>query len=320
MHDLKSVSARQIEVFRMVMRLGTANRAAAALHVSQPAVTQILQQFEVRSGLKLFERPKGKLVPTPEAHALMQEVERVYDGLDAVQRKIVALQSHEESVLRIGSLHALAASVMPWALAQFQRSYPRTRCQLLVDSSKVLREALFQGVVDLAFLGDEADTSGLLSSVFYQVAAVCVMPAAHPLARKTALQIQDLQEVPLVGLSSLDPAQRRLEVAFAQGGIEPHFVIETPYSATQCALVLAGAGLAVTNPLVAREYVALGLRCIPLAFGLPFRALLAFNPRQAQSRAGQELVSLCRQNILRSLPEGALLGESLHHNILGQTS
>src|SRR3989338_9666291 len=105
MNDLKSVSARQVEVFRMVMRLGTANRAAAALHVSQPAVTQILQQFEVRSGLKLFERPKGKLVPTPDAHALMEAVERVYDGLDAVQRKIEALQSHEETVLRFGSMH-----------------------------------------------------------------------------------------------------------------------------------------------------------------------------------------------------------------------
>ncbi|MDB5929387.1 MAG: hypothetical protein JWR60_1094 [Polaromonas sp.] len=293
----RGVSMRQIEVFRMVMRLGTANRAASALHVTQPAVTQLVQQLEIRSGLKLFERAKGKLMPTPEAHALMEEVTRVYDGLDAVQRKIVALRSHEETVLRIGSLHALAASAMPWGLAQFQRSYPRTRCQLLVDSSRVLREALFQGAVDLAFLGDEADTSGLASSVFYEVAAVCVMPAAHPLARKALLQAQDLQDIPLIGLSASDPAQRRLESALAQAGMQPRFVIETPYSATQCALVLAGAGLAVTNPLVAREYLALGLRALPLAFNVSFRAILAFKPQQAQSSAAQEFVSLCRRYV-----------------------
>ncbi|WP_233472489.1 LysR family transcriptional regulator [Cupriavidus respiraculi] len=62
-------SARQIEIFRMVMRLGSAKRAAAALHISQPAVTQLLVQFETRSGLKLFDRLKGRLVPTPEARA-----------------------------------------------------------------------------------------------------------------------------------------------------------------------------------------------------------------------------------------------------------
>jgi DNA-binding transcriptional LysR family regulator len=307
---MAEASARQIEVFRMVMRLGTANRAAAALHVSQPAVTQLLQQLEARAGLKLFDRPKGKLTPTPEAHALMEEVERVYEGLEAVQRKIVALQSHEDTVLRIGSLHAMAASVMPWALAEFQRCYPRTRCLLLVDSSKVLREALFQGAVDLAFLGDEADTSGLVSSLFYQAPAVCIMPAAHPLARKQLLHLQDLQEVPLVGLSASDPAQRRLEAALAQAGVQARFVIETPYSATQCALVLAGAGLAVTNPLVAREYLALGLRSVPLAADVSFRALLAFKPLQAQSGAAQEFVGLCRRRLVGSLPEGSLLGEA----------
>jgi DNA-binding transcriptional LysR family regulator len=306
MPEDKEVSARQIEVFRMVMRLGTANRAAAALHISQPAVTQILQQLEGRSGLRLFERGRGKLLPTPEAHALMEEVERVYDGLGAVQRKIAALRSHAETVLRIGSLHALAASVMPWALTEFQRSYPRTHCQLIVDSSRALRETLIQGAVDVAFLGDEADTSGLVSSLFYELDAVCVLPAAHPLARKSALQIQDLREVPLVALSAQDPAQRRLEAAFARHGIEPRFVIDTPYSATQCALVLAGAGLAVTNPLVALEFVALGLRSMPLEAGLHFRAQLAFNPRQPQSRAAQEFVSLCRQHIARSLPEGSM--------------
>ncbi|MBA3592695.1 MAG: LysR family transcriptional regulator [Polaromonas sp.] len=297
-------STRQIEVFRMVMRLGSANRAAAALHVSQPAVTQILQQLELRSELKLFDRPKGKLMPTPEAHALMEEVERVYEGLETVQRKIMALRSHEDAVLRIGSLHAMAASVIPWALTEFQRSYPRTRCLLSVDSSIALRDALFQGAVDLAFLGDEADTGGLVSSVFYEVPAVCVMPAAHPLARRPQLGAADLRDIALVGLAASDPAQRRLEAAFAQAGIQPRFVIETPYSATQCSLVLAGAGLAVTNPLVAREYVAMGLRCVHFVAGVSFRALLAFKPRQAQSGAAQEFVALCRRYLSNGLPAG----------------
>ncbi len=294
-------SARQIEVFRMVMRLGSANRAAAALHISQPAVTQLLQQLEERASLRLFGRTTGKLMPTPEAHALLAEVERMYEGLEAVQRKIVALQSHEDQVLRIGSLHAMSASVMPRAVAQFQRSYPRMRFLLSVDSSRALRDALVQGTLDLAFLGDEADTGGLDSSVFYEMPAVCAMPLTHPLARKAKLALAELRDVPLIGLSANDPAQRRLEAALRQAGVEPHTVIETPYSATQCALVLAGAGLALTNPLVAREYAALGLRCVPMDAPVVFRALLAFRPRQAQSGAVQEFVALCRR-LLQGVP------------------
>ncbi|HVE54706.1 MAG TPA: LysR substrate-binding domain-containing protein, partial [Ramlibacter sp.] len=189
-------SARQIDVFRMVMRLGSANRAASALHISQPAVTQLLQQLEERSRLRLFARSRGKLLPTPEAHALMEEVERVYEGMEAIQRKILALQAHEDQLLRVGSLHAMASGVMPRAVAQFQKQYPRIRFQLQVDSSRALRDALFQGSLDLAFLADEADTSGLDASVFYEVPAVCVMPQRHPLARRTRLAPPDLDGVP----------------------------------------------------------------------------------------------------------------------------
>jgi DNA-binding transcriptional LysR family regulator len=86
-----------------------------------------------------------------------------------------------------------------------------------------------------------------------------------------------------------------LQAALAQAGVAARFAIETPYSTTQCALVLAGSGVAVTNPLVAREYIALGLRSVPLALPVSFRALLGFKPRQAQSRAAQEFVGLCRR-------------------------
>lgn len=288
------ISTRQIEAFRMVMLLGSANRAAAALHISQPAVTQLLQQLEERSRLRLFARSRGKLLPTPEAHALMDEVERVYVGLEAVERRIDALQVHEDQLLRVGSLHAMASGVMPRAVAQFQRQYPRIRFQLQVDSSKALRDALFQGALDLAFLAEEADTSGLDSSVFYDVPAVCVMPRSHPLARKSRLVLRDLDGVAQVVLSAADPAQRRLLAEMHAHGVAPKVGIETPYSATQCLLVLAGAGVAVTNPLVAREYVPLGLHCVPLDAPVTFRALLAFQPRKAQSAAIQEFVALCR--------------------------
>lgn len=295
-------SARQIEVFRMLMRLGSTGRAAAALHISQPAVTQLIQELQARAGLRLFERQRGRLAPTPEAHALMEEVERVYEGLEAVQRKIAALRVHEDEVLRVGCLHAMAASVMPWVIAQFQRSYPRTRCVLTVDSSSALRQAVLRGAVDFAFLGDEADTSGLAASVFYEVAAVCVMPAAHPLARRARLAPKDLRDVPLIGLSENDPAQRRLVDALAAAGAAAPMLVETPYSATQCALVLAGAGLAVTNPLVAREYAAMGLRSVAFDAPVVFRALLAFKPLRPQSRAAQEFVTSCRAGLARYLP------------------
>ncbi|PLP99128.1 LysR family transcriptional regulator [Cupriavidus pauculus] len=293
----QTVSARQIEVFRMVMRLGSARRAAEALHISQPAVTQIVLQLEKSARLRLFDRSKGRMVPTAEAAALMDEVERVYVGLDAVQRKIDLLRSHEDTVLRVGALHAMAASVMPLAVANFTHSYPRSHCRLEVDSSRGLRERLLQRELDLAFMGDEVDTSGLTASEFYAVPAVCIVPATHPFAARGRIGVADLADAPLIGLDAADPAQRQLQSAFAGHGHTPRFVATTPYSHTQCALVLAGVGLAITNPLVARTYTALGLRSVPFGGAVHFRAILAFHPGQGQSTAAQQFVRLCRQRV-----------------------
>ena len=72
--------ARQIEVFRMVMRCGTLTGAAEALNVSQPALSQILLHTEDELGFKLFQRVKGRLIPTPEAEEIYPEVERLFGG------------------------------------------------------------------------------------------------------------------------------------------------------------------------------------------------------------------------------------------------
>ena len=58
---------RHIEVFHAVMQAGTVSGAAHLLHISQPAVTKVLQHAEAQLGFALFERVRGKFHPTPEA-------------------------------------------------------------------------------------------------------------------------------------------------------------------------------------------------------------------------------------------------------------
>ncbi len=64
------MNARQLEIFRAIMRNGSLSAAAVALNVSQPAVSKVLRHFESQIGYRLFERSGSRLVPTPEARLL----------------------------------------------------------------------------------------------------------------------------------------------------------------------------------------------------------------------------------------------------------
>jgi DNA-binding transcriptional LysR family regulator len=77
---------RQIEVFHAVYSTGSMTSAAAMLNVSQPSVSKVLAHAEQQLGYLLFERLKGKLVPTPEAHRLFAHVSAVYRDVDRLRR------------------------------------------------------------------------------------------------------------------------------------------------------------------------------------------------------------------------------------------
>ena len=68
---------RHIEVFHAIMQAGTISGAAQLLHISQPAVTKVLQHCELQLGMPLFDRVRGKLYPTPEAQRLFVEIDKL---------------------------------------------------------------------------------------------------------------------------------------------------------------------------------------------------------------------------------------------------
>ena len=81
-----------IENFRALMSSGSARKAAQLLGVTQPAVSQSVKRLETEAGFLLFTRTSSRLVPTPEAHALLVEVERMFVGLSAVEHKLRSLR------------------------------------------------------------------------------------------------------------------------------------------------------------------------------------------------------------------------------------
>ncbi len=90
---------RQIEVFHAIYTCGSMTNAAAKLNVSQPSVSKVLAHAEQQLGYRLFDRVKGKLIPTPEAHQLFKHVADVYQDVDRLRH--VAKNLKAASVGRI---------------------------------------------------------------------------------------------------------------------------------------------------------------------------------------------------------------------------
>jgi DNA-binding transcriptional LysR family regulator len=292
---------RDIEVFRAVMRAGTTSKAATLLGVSQPAVSQSIRKLEAASELRLFERVRGRLVPTPEAQALIVEVDRCFAGFEIIEHRVRSLKSFGLGRLAIASLPALGTGFMPRAIAAFDLASRRAQMSFQIMSSREVHQQVSAGQLDFGLMADELSVSGLEHSSFLSVPGVMVMHAQHPLAGKRVIQAKDLLEHPFIALNPEDASRRRLEQALAQDGHTLRPILETPYSNSTCELALRGVGMGMAHPIIALDYAERGLRLRPLALDISFTALLVFRPGTPLSDNAKALLRCMRIQLAADL-------------------
>ncbi len=268
------MNLRDIDVFRAIMQSGGASNAAELLGISQPAVSRSLATLERDVGFRLFDRIKGRLTPTREGQLFHQDVRASFAGLDRLKQRAAQIREVGEGTLNIASLSALGHGVVPRAIAAFARKHPDVRVGYQVRTSNIVRDLVASGRADIGLAADEIDTSGVLHSVFTTPRAVCVMPKAHPLAQLKVIKPPDLRDVPLLTLAPDDTVRVAMNKAFAEAGIHPRVVVETPYSLSIAILAAQGVGVGLCNPMTVADDMVRGLAVRTFEPAIHFRTLL----------------------------------------------
>lgn len=292
---MDNLRPRQIEIFRAVMRTGGASAAARLLGLSQPMVSQQLSALESAIRLPLFERLRGRLVPTREGVAFHLEVERHYLSLEQLARKAQSLRVANEGQLIVGCLPALGFTLMPHAVKLFRDAYPKVLVALQTVSSGVIKDRVASGEWDIGFAANEIDTTGVVHSVFSRVPAVAVVPRFHELARgEGPVTLAELARFPLVALNPEDVSRQQLRAACDAQNLTLEIAAETPYGAGVWALVAAGVGVGITNPLSAPAPAGGDLVMRPLQAQVEFSSLVLFPPQGSPSAWAKELLRFAR--------------------------
>ena len=278
------MNLRDLEIFHAVMTTGGAGRAAELLGTSQPTVSRAIAGLEKSTGFPLFQRVRGKLVPTREGQLFFAELSKSLVGLDRLRQVASRIREVGEGSLRIATLAAMGQILVPRAVARFLDQHPGVRVSLQVRTSSVVRDLVASGQVDLGLAADEIDTSGVHAGIFASPRAVCILPLTHPLARRKAIGPADLDRERLVALAPDDTVRKAINRILEAAGVEPRIVVETPFSATVAALVAEGAGIGLMNPFSIDGDLRSRVAILPFEPAVHFRALILHPPGTAESR------------------------------------
>ncbi|QPF71801.1 LysR family transcriptional regulator [Roseateles sp. DAIF2] len=292
---------RHIEVFHAVMQAGTISGAAQLLHISQPAVTKVLQHCELQLGMPLFDRVRGKLYPTPEAERLFVEIDKLNRDLVSIRRLAANLRSGESEQVRLVATPTLGAAVIPHAMAQWCRAYPQANCVLATNHTREIVSALLLGEADLALSLQDPRHPGIKTEVIAAGPMVALCPLGSPEAAGEGPLPLDQIRSELVALPGDDPLGSVVMNACEAQGTQPAGRLTVQTYQLARSLVEAGLGLAIVDPFTAASADRAKVRLRPVVPNLPVQLYLltASNAPLAQTarRLVKYLSEAAKQNL-----------------------
>jgi DNA-binding transcriptional LysR family regulator len=187
------VDVRQLQNVIAVIERGSLGRAAAALNVSQPALTKSIQRLEERLGVPLFTRDSKGMRPTIYAEALQPHAHGIAAGVEQALREIEAMRSGIRGTVKIAAGPLVTSDILSTAIVRLMREHPFVRVNIHTAIGDHM-PALLRGEYDfiLAQLPLGTHPQGLLQRELVNDRVSIIARAGHPLTRKARIRAKDL--------------------------------------------------------------------------------------------------------------------------------
>ena len=227
--------------------------AAALLNVSQPSVSKVLAHAEQQLGYRLFDRVKGKLIPTPEAHQLFKHVREVYEDVDRLRHVASNLKDTSAGRIRVAGTPAFGLEVLPRAISTFRADHPDAIFEVETLHHDELYDALYESRIDIGLAFDASQQPGIRRKKIARGNFLVLAPDRRTFGNKPSLSVDDLKDRPFIGLNSRGPLGKALSDYLAGAGVEPNIVAWTETYHIAKALAASGAGVTIADEITARS-------------------------------------------------------------------
>jgi DNA-binding transcriptional LysR family regulator len=277
------MNIRQIEAFRAVMKSGSASRAAAALGITQPAVSRLVSELEKTIGFSLFDRTRGRLEPTPQCRLFYTDVERTFVGLEVLKHTASQIRERGPGIVRIANMPGIGLPIVSRAVTAFRQIYPDVAIAAQLMSTAEVWTAVATSEIDIGVAPKETDFAGIEYQPFSSDVAMCAMSPKHELATKEVITPADLHNVEYVAHTPAARLRRALAELMEADGYKLHVVAETPMCMTLLSIISAGGGVGLVNPMSIEGLGSIDLVLRPFTPAMPCNFFLGFRAEAKRS-------------------------------------
>jgi len=237
MAEINLNSLKSLMIFKTLVENGTATKTAKVLGVTQSGVSRSLSQLEQNLGIELFIRQKNRLLATPEAHELYDEILRLVTNLDELKHSVMALREFGASRVGIAAIPGLGFGFIPALIAKMQQKTTKLAIHLYIMSSHDVMHAVESEHYDIGFATQPIQS---------------LIPKKHPLASHKKIHLEQLAGQHLVVANQPNIAADRLLNLITENRIRIAGKTEANIGSV-CGLVGHGVGISLVNSITAHD-------------------------------------------------------------------
>jgi len=242
-----SYSFTSLLVFHEVVQSKGFSRAAEALSMTQPGVSNHVTHLEVQVGKALLKREKGVLQLTEEGRKIFRYAEKMLNVAKELERTINGMQKNVRPMLKIGTTRTYAKVMMPQILGSFQKNYPQIMIKLDMGGSEDMEKTLASLRNDIVIIANPRNSKKLWSVPFVKEELFLITSQTHALASRESVSLLEIKDYPLI-IREEGSATRRIVLSSLKNlGVNPAVLIEAKSTEFIKEWVAQGKGIGVVS-------------------------------------------------------------------------
>lgn len=263
-------SLRQLAAFASVARHRSLTRAAAELHLTQPAVSMQVRQLEEALGLPLTEADGRGIRITEAGREFAGLIEEVLERVRNLDEVAARWRGVRVGRVRLGVV-STAKYFVPRLLAQFLRGHPGIDFRLSVHNREEILGELHGNTVDFVIMGRPPEGIDCVATPFAPNLLGVVAAPEHPLSRRRRMELAELSEEPFIVREPGSGTRAAMERFFSAHRMRIRTSMEMASNETIKQAVIAGLGLGFLSLHTVRSELAAGRMVLLDVVGLPVR-------------------------------------------------
>ena len=173
-------------------------RAAEVCYISQPTLSVAVRKLEEELGVKLFERGRTEITPTPIGERIIVQAQRTLEEAAAVKQIAGEAGDPLAGPLRLGVIYTIGPYLLPHLIPLMRERAPQMQLLVEEDYTANLSISLKQGELDVIVIALPFEERGIDTRPLYDEPFVILLPLSHPLIQEKTIQIKDLEQTTML--------------------------------------------------------------------------------------------------------------------------